>query len=120
MIDMTLLFVYNAKSNFMNKSLDYAHKLFSPQTYTCNLCNLTHSSFGERSEWKDFRLLFNNEFQFYYADKFEREFNLFEEYPVIYIKDDDKLRVLLSANEIRKFNDLKELINNLENQLISK
>ncbi|MBC7930780.1 MAG: hypothetical protein H7Z38_09495, partial [Rubrivivax sp.] len=49
-----LVFVYNADSGLFNALTDIAHKAFSPATYQCNLCALTHSTFGMRKGWKRF------------------------------------------------------------------
>lgn len=50
----TLLFVYNADSGLFNTVTDIAHKIFSPQTYQCDLCALTHGYFSMRDEWRNF------------------------------------------------------------------
>jgi len=49
-----LVFVYNADSGLFNSLADLAHKIFSPQTYQCNLCAITYSAAGMKKEWKDF------------------------------------------------------------------
>ncbi len=50
----TLLFVYNADSGLFNTVTDIAHKIFSPSTYQCDLCALTHGYFQVRGPWKAF------------------------------------------------------------------
>jgi hypothetical protein len=50
----TLLFVYNAESGLFNTVTDIAHKIFSPQSYQCDLCALTHGYFTVREEWRTF------------------------------------------------------------------
>jgi hypothetical protein len=49
-----LVFVYNADSGVFNALADAAHKIFSPRTYRCNLCALTHSALGMRADWRRF------------------------------------------------------------------
>ncbi|MBU0498608.1 MAG: hypothetical protein KJ558_05035 [Gammaproteobacteria bacterium] len=49
-----LLFVYNADSGLFNTLADIGHKIFSPGTYQCDLCALTHGYFQERIEWRAF------------------------------------------------------------------
>ena len=44
----SLLFVYNADSGFFNTLADIGHKLFSPATYPCQLCAITHGVLAER------------------------------------------------------------------------
>lgn len=50
----TLLFVYAADGGLFNTVADIAHKIFSPQTYECRLCALTHGHFKVRQEWQQF------------------------------------------------------------------
>ena len=45
-----LIFIYNADSGLFNTVTDIAHKIFSPETYSCNLCALTHDYFTVRDE----------------------------------------------------------------------
>lgn len=49
-----LLFVYAADGGPFNTAMDIAHKIFSPQTYACRLCALTHGHFRVRKEWQTF------------------------------------------------------------------
>ncbi len=54
MMNKSLVFVYNANSGMFNSFADIAHKAFSPGTYKCSLCKITHDLFHEKNEWKDF------------------------------------------------------------------
>ena len=54
MSEVFLQFVYNANSDVKSKTIDFLHKAISPGTYNCELCSITHSNFGERSEWRVF------------------------------------------------------------------
>ncbi|MFP4131924.1 MAG: hypothetical protein ACLFTX_03955 [Thiohalospira sp.] len=49
-----LVFVYNADSGLFNTVADIGHKLFSPQTYACDLCRITYGLFNVREEWRAF------------------------------------------------------------------
>ena len=40
--DKELIFIYNAKSGFINELVDIPHKIISPETYDCNLCAITY------------------------------------------------------------------------------
>jgi hypothetical protein len=37
-----------------NTLADIGHKIFSPETYNCQLCALTHGHFRERDGWRAF------------------------------------------------------------------
>ena len=51
---MQLIFVYNAKSGFLNGVFDYIHKFVSPHTYSCNLCSITYDNIGKKNEWSKY------------------------------------------------------------------
>jgi hypothetical protein len=51
---LELLFAYNADSGLFNAMADTAHKVFSPQTYACNLCKVTYGLMTEKRAWRRF------------------------------------------------------------------
>ena len=116
----TLLFVYNADSGMFNTLSDMAHKVFSPRTYSCNLCALTHSTFSMRDEWKEFIESLGVELEFLHRDEFKKLGNedgggggVERELPAIFLKEDQGLKVLADASSINACNtmdDLKKLI----------
>lgn len=71
-----LIFVYNAESGIFNTLSDVAHKLLSPQTYACNLCALTHTTFGMRGEWKEFLQSLDASLEFLHADELRSRYEL--------------------------------------------
>lgn len=113
-----LIFVYNAKSNVVNKALDFIHKIVSPQTYPCNLCFLTYDNFSERKEWIDFRKSLDIDLKFFYSDVFEKEYpNETTTYPMIYLKSNFELNKLVSSKEFSTLENLNELIQLLSEKL---
>ncbi len=50
-----LIFVYNANSGALNSLMDSVHKIISPKTYDCKLCDLTYDVFKENELWSRFR-----------------------------------------------------------------
>ncbi len=106
-----LLFIYNAKSNIVNKTFDFMHKIISPKTYNCSLCLLTYDKFAERKEWTDFRNSLNIELKFLYSNNFENEFSEeITDYPVVYLKSNNELIKLINTNELNSIKNLQELI----------
>ncbi len=71
-----LVFVYNAESGLFNTLGDVAHKIFSPETYACNLCALTHTAFHVRREWKEFIERLDARTEFLHADEFHKLYGL--------------------------------------------
>jgi len=110
-----LVFVYNADSGMFNTLTDIAHKIFSPQTYECNLCAISHSYLSERSEWKDFIQSLGVECEFLHRDEFVKKYNsVSTEFPVIFELVDKELVLRLSADKInscKSMDDLKAAIN---------
>lgn len=47
-----LLMIYNADGGLVNGALDLLHKLFSPATYACRLCELTYGNLGMKRDWR--------------------------------------------------------------------
>ena len=110
---MKLLFIYNADSGVLNTAKDIGHKLFSPQTYDCFLCSLTHGTFRENPTWKDFRQNSVVDMQFLHRDEFEKEYKAIFEYPVI-LKQADPLEVAISKDTLGSFTSLENLIEAVE------
>lgn len=109
-----LVFVYNADSGMFNTLTDIAHKVFSPQTYECNLCAISHSYLSERSEWKEFIEELGVECEFLHRDEFLKKYTSEEKnFPVIFELIGDELKVQLSTDDINKcksMDDLKKAI----------
>lgn len=111
-----IVFVYNADSGVFNLLSDIAHKIFSPQTYACNLCAVTHSNFGMRKEWKTYLESLDNPLEFLHADEFKNKYrhekvNL----PAIFVEEKGFPREIVSAaqiNESKSIQDLRSLIDN--------
>lgn len=109
-----IIFVYNAKSGVGNAMLDSAHKIFSPSTYNCNLCNITFGVFTEDNVWKEFRSTTNLELQFLHKDEFKKKFVGSEfvntTLPVIFKKKKGELTPLIAADELNDLKNSEELI----------
>lgn len=115
-----LIFVYNANTDPISAIVDYAHKMFRPSTYNCELCALTHHNFGERSAWKEFKNRVNADMEFMYIRSFETEFNLQYNYPVILEKREGGLIQILGKKELQKIDSVNELITELDGILDQK
>lgn len=93
-----------------NTLTDIAHKVFSPQTYSCNLCAISHSYFSERDEWKEFIAQLGAECEFLHRDEFEKKYQLTDQaYPVVFLKSDTQLDVGLDANAINECETMAKL-----------
>jgi hypothetical protein len=110
-----LIFVYNADSGVFNLMSDIAHKIFSPQTYACNLCAITHSNFGMKKEWKEYLESLNTPLEFLHADEFEQKYSIKEaELPAIFREENARLILTVDAQTINACKSIGDLKKSLE------
>jgi len=107
---MELLFIYNADSGKLNALFDIGHKIVNPESYSCNLCNLTHGTFAERKEWKRFRESTSLDLVFLHRDEFEMRFGQTFSYPIVLKKEESGLEVFVSTEELNSASDPTKLI----------
>jgi len=113
-----LLFIYNADSGIRNAIVDVAHKVLSPSTYSCSLCQLTHGAFSEKKVWQKFRedleakgtrleFLHKDEFGKKYRSKFGHKFT----YPIVLIEGNSGFEILVRTQELETLETAQNLIN---------
>ncbi|AKD05146.1 hypothetical protein POKO110462_14300 [Pontibacter korlensis] len=111
-----LLFVYNAKTGFFNKLTDLTHKIVSPGTYPCSLCALTYGKFNMFEEWAEYIENLPLEVEFQYKDEWQHR-DVYDQYPLVALQREQKLEVLLRAEELNAMKTLEELKNRLNEVL---
>ena len=112
-----LIFVFNADSGFLNTVADIGHKIFSPQTYDCGLCMLTHGKFSENEKWKNFRDSFQLTMEFYHKDEFEDRFDQKFEYPCVLAQQGSDFVMKINKKQIGELSSVDELISRIESFL---
>ena len=114
-----LLFVYNADSGLYNTLTDMAHKILSPETYTCSLCSITHGVFKERDEWRSIIESLPVESSFLHRDEFYRQYPEMNKLslPALMLKSDEGLVELLDQENIAASQTLNELYNRILERL---
>lgn len=120
-----LIFIYNADAGLINTALDIAHKVLSPDTYSCNLCMLTHDTFAERTAWKAFRESFPISMEFLHKDEYEQKLNepsLDESkktysYPIILKEDQGQIDIFIDTVELNQIKDVNHLIRSIQERL---
>lgn len=109
-----LLFVYNANSGTRNAIFDSMHKVLSPQTYDCKLCDITYGVVSENRTWKRFRQETKNEMVFLHKDEFAKKyaskFGHKFEFPIVLIEGEKGLEVLISKEELNQLKTAHGLI----------
>jgi hypothetical protein len=115
-----LVFVYNAKAGVFNALADAAHKIFSPRTYRCNLCALTHSAVGMRKEWRALLEGLDAPIEFLHSDELEEHYGVTGvPLPAIFRRVGEELKVVLGADSINACKTMEELKRLLLNALDS-
>jgi hypothetical protein len=105
-----LLFVYNADSGIFNAMADIGHKLFSPATYPCSLCAITHGVFQERAAWRSFIAGLEADCEFLHRDQFRARFpGRDDPLPAVFELVDGEPNLRLGADALAACTDLDAL-----------
>lgn len=97
-----LVFAYKADSGLFNTLTDIAHKTFSPGTYDCQLCALTHGPLRMHRRWKDFIAGLDLPCEFLHRDELWQRYSLEDvELPAVYRRRGERLELCLDAATIR-------------------
>ena len=111
---MKLLFVYNATSGVANALLDSVHKVVSPSTYQCNLCDITFGLVSENKAWKQFRESSDIEMVFLHKDEFLKAYRSKwlpkYEFPIVLIEEENGFEVYITSEVINSLKDSDALI----------
>lgn len=106
----TLLFVYNADSGLFNTVTDIAHKIFSPDTYQCDLCALTHGYFTVREAWQGFIEALGVPCEFLHRDQLAAIAEIdTKQLPAVYRRSESVWQLCLGTAEIAACKDLAAL-----------
>lgn len=112
---MTLVFVYNAEAGVLNGIMDSAHKLFSPSTYACDLCAITHGLTRMKPEWRTWLQRSGLDVRFYHRSDFRRDWPAADvQLPAILMQEGDRLSPIISATELAQISDVGQLVALLE------
>ncbi|NMC07769.1 MAG: hypothetical protein GYA24_21325 [Candidatus Lokiarchaeota archaeon] len=106
-----IVFVYNADSGVINSIKDYFHKVLKPETYECNLCQVTFGNLGMRKEWSEYIKRLPLPVDLLHRDEFIMRYPAApRHFPAAFIESDGKLETIISAHEMRAVPSLSELM----------
>lgn len=108
-----LLFIYNADSGIRNAIVDVAHKVLSPSTYRCSLCQLTHGALLEKKVWQKFREDLeakDTRLQFLHKDEFGKKYRSKFTYPIVLIEGNSGFEILVRTQELNTLETEQDLI----------
>jgi len=97
-----ILFVYNVDLTPFALLSDFVHRIVSPETYPCRLCDLTYDRFTMKSEWKQFLASLPIDCAFALRDQFHRKYPAYADLPLpaVFRHRSGTLTMLLSADQI--------------------
>jgi len=113
---MELIFVYNANSGKWNGYMDIMHKILSPKTYPCSLCDITHGVFKVHEEWTEFKKTLDIPLTFLHKDEWLAQYGLKEKLPAIFLKNGDNIENWIAAETLDQL-DLGSLKNLIQEKL---
>ena len=113
----SILFVYNADSGLFNLVADIGHKIFSPSTYSCDLCQLTHGVFKEREAWKSFIETLDLPVEFLHRDEFIKSGLFSDTLPAIFYRESNELTTIFDRDKLADFSDVDDLVTALRDKL---
>ncbi|BAO44247.1 hypothetical protein [Thiolapillus brandeum] len=106
----TLIFVYNADSGMFNTLADIGHKIFSPESYACSLCAITHGYFHERKEWRQFVEALPVPCRFMHRDEFYQSYpHSQEKLPAVFLLQEEILHCCVSAEQLETCDNINQL-----------
>ena len=113
-----IIFVYNADSGIVNSWLDIAHKVIRPETYSCDLCALTHGSFREKGVWKKFREDAKIPIIFYHKDEFLKKFKSKwlprYDFPLVLTTNGVTMEPFITAQDFKEIKTVEVLMERLQ------
>jgi len=107
-----ILFVYNVDLTPFALLSDFVHRIVSPDTYPCRLCDLTYDRFTMKREWNRFVATLPADCAFELRDRFRRKYPAYADVPLPAVfgrTAGGTLRILLSAEEINAARTLASL-----------
>jgi hypothetical protein len=115
-----LIFVYNADSNLFSLVTDFVHKIISPKTYQCNLCKITFGSLGVKSKWRSYIQSLQTPVKFLHKDEFVHQYPKLAsaDLPAVYKVEADKIKLIITSEEINSINSIDDLIALVDSKLI--
>lgn len=106
-----IVLAYNAYGGIFPGLVDVIHKEIFPDSYPCNLCYLSFGTFSIKKEWKDFLDSLPYQKIELHKDQFRRQNNPQDfALPAILLKSKNQTEILVSAEEINRFDELDELM----------
>jgi hypothetical protein len=121
MSNTTLIFVYNADAKLASAALDFLHKIVSPSTYQCKLCEITYGTFSMVKEWKDFIATLPLPVKFLHRDEWLQLTGRKDDtFPAAFLQRGNNYSEWIDAQQMNAYNleGLMKFIREKQNELI--
>jgi hypothetical protein len=105
-----LVFVYNGDTGKLNALMDMGHKLLSPSTYPCSLCDITHNTFAIKKEWSDYLERKDHHYVFLHRNEFHSFYPKYRSIDLPLFMNVETGEILLTKHEMDKFKHMDDLI----------
>ena len=107
-----LIFVYNEDANPVSMAINFVHRIVSPHTYDCNLCDLTYGYLTMKKDWKDYIGGLPVPSEFYLRSRFLKRYPNLEgaRFPAVFsMTSAGAIENFLSADDVNAANSLDDL-----------
>lgn len=115
-----LIFVYNADVKLSSAAFDFLHKIISPSTYPCKLCEITYGTFSMVKEWKDFLATLPVPVKLLHRDEWQQLTGRNEDtFPAAFLQKDNSYSLWIATETMNTFElpELMQCIRSRENEL---
>ena len=121
MTNKKLIFIYNADTGLFNTVTDIAHKIFSPKSYECQLCKITHGWFSMHEEWSKGIEKLGCEIEYLHRDQLGERYSDLRstlEFPCILLESEThQAQVLIKKQEIEQCSEINAMLEAITQKL---
>lgn len=115
-----LIFVYNADAKITSAAFDFLHKIISPATYPCKLCEITYGTFSMVKEWKDFLATLPVPVKLLHRDEWQHQTGRTGDvFPAAFLQKGNTFSLWIAPETMNRFElpELMQFIRSLEGEL---
>ena len=102
--------MHNADAPLAASLRDFLIKVFRPNRYGCNLCEVTYNFIWMKRGWRDFVASLPYKSLFFTRDEFQHRYRATGPFPAAFVERRGKLRPLLAAEDLNIVHSVEELI----------
>ena len=115
-----IIFIYNAKSDYISEVKGFFTKIITPEKYDCDLCRLTYGAVSIKDGWRVYLASIPYDKVFLHKDELVGEYEKYKDYelPCILTELNDKVTELVSKKDFKNLKSVEEITALLDKQLI--